>query len=280
MMWLARLKPVIAVAAVLILTTAGVAVQGASSLRRGARNQAPAQKVDRPARAANGKTVSPSRPTYIEVRSVLPSAEKQTIPPVRVVNYGLKYQDFDRLMAAVTTVKRAVPIREFPRQIRHEGNTIECRVLGTTPDHASVTGLEMDRGRFLTDADNAAAQNHVVVSFEVAQALFPEQDPVGKPVKFGADSFTVVGVVKQANDLKDNVYIPLMTCRLRFGERIINIRSGELKAVETQLSRLILEVRNGADVEATAALAKSILQPYHPKGDVEVVILKPDRETR
>jgi RNA polymerase sigma factor (sigma-70 family) len=33
----------------------------------------PAQGVDPPARAANGKTVSPPKPTYIEVRSVLPS---------------------------------------------------------------------------------------------------------------------------------------------------------------------------------------------------------------
>jgi RNA polymerase sigma factor (sigma-70 family) len=238
------------------------------------------QGVDPPAKAANGKTVSHPEPTYIEVRSVLSSAEKQAIPPVRVVKYGLKYEDLDQLMAAVSTVTRAVPIREFLKQIRHLEQGIDCRVVGTTHDYAAITGLEMDRGRFLTDADNAAAQNHVVVSSEVAQALFPEEDPVGKPVKLGTDYYTVVGVVKQANELKDNVYMPLMTCRLRFGERIVNNRSGTLEAVETQLSRLILEVRDGADVEATAALVKSTLQPDHPKGDVEVVILKPDRKTR
>jgi putative ABC transport system permease protein len=256
----------------------------------------PAQGVDPPARAANGKTVSSPKPTYIEVRSVLSSAEKQTIPPDRVVSYGLKYQDFDRLMAAVTTVTRAVPIRELPKQIRHLEHATECRVVGTIQDYAAVTGLEMDRGRFLTDvdvtgletgrgrsltdADNAAVMNHVVVSSEVAQALFPEEDPRGKSVKVGTDYYTVVGVVKLANELKDNVYMPLITCRLRFGERIVNNRSGTLEAVETQLSRLILEVRDGADVEATAALVKSTLQPHHSKGDVEVVILKPDRKTR
>ena len=74
--------------------------------------------------------------------------------------------------------------------------------------------------------------------------------------------------------------MPLITCQLRFGELIVNNRSGKLEAVETQLSRLILEVRHGADVEATAALVKSILEPQHPKGDVEVVIRKPDRKTK
>jgi putative ABC transport system permease protein len=94
---------------------------------------------------------------------------KQRISPYRVVNRGLKYQDFDRLMAAVTTVTRAVPIREFPRQIRHQGHAIECHVVGTTHDYAAVTGLKVDRGKFLTDADNAEAQNHVVIGSEVAQ---------------------------------------------------------------------------------------------------------------
>jgi hypothetical protein len=59
-----------------------------------------------------------------------------------------------------------------------------------------------------------------------------------------------------------------------------NNRAGKLEAVETQHSRLILEVREGAGVEATAALVTSTLQPHHPTGDVEVVILKPDRKTR
>ena len=138
--------------------------------------------------------------------------------------------------------------------------------------------METD-GRFLTDADNAAAQNHVVVSSEVAQALFPNEDPVESRSSSGTDYYTVVGVVKQAK-ISRTVYMPLDTCKLRFGERIIYNRSGKSEAVETQLSRLILEVRDGADVQATAALVKSTLQPHHPKGDVEVVILKPDRKTR
>jgi putative ABC transport system permease protein len=239
----------------------------------------PAQGVDPPARAADGKAAPPAEPTYIGVRSVLSSAVKLATPPNQVVNHGLKYQDFDRLMATVTTVTRAVPIRELPGQIRHLGHAINGRVVGTTHDYAAVTGLEMDRGRFLTDADNAKVQNYVVLSSEVAQALFPEEDPVGKSVKVGPDYYTVVGVVKQANDLEDNVYIPLTTCKLRFGERIVIYRPG-MEVEETQLSRLILEVRNGADVEAAAALVKSTLEPHHPKGDVEVVILKPDRKSK
>jgi hypothetical protein len=62
------------------------------------------------------------------------------------------------------------------------------------------------------------------------------------------------------------------------GERIISNRAGRAEGVETQLSRLILEVREGADALATTARAKSILEPYHPKIHVEVVILKPENQ--
>ena len=41
-----------------------------------------------------------------------------------------------------------------------------------------------------------------------------------------------------------------------------------------------IDTDQGLDVEATAARVKSLLEPQHPKRDVEVVILKPDRKTK
>jgi beta-lactamase regulating signal transducer with metallopeptidase domain len=279
----ARSAPLARGARLLLVVLALVVVPAIAALRVGPRALGSAgtpTQNDPPARPANGQTVARPEPTYIEVRTVVSAGVPQTIPPFRIVNGGLKYHELDRLMAAVTTVTRAVPIRMFSWQIRHPGHDIECHVVATTHDYAAVTGLKMDRGRFLTEADNAAAQNRVVIGSDVAQALFPEQDPVGKSVKVLTDDYTVVGVTKHTDDCNIDIYMSLMTCKLRFGERIVSYRSGTLEAVEMQLSRLILEVREGADVEATAALVKSTLEPDHPKGDVEVVILKSDRKTK
>src|SRR4051794_30367820 len=33
---------------------------------------------------------------------------------LRVVAYGLRYQDYERILATVPTIRRAVPVREFP----------------------------------------------------------------------------------------------------------------------------------------------------------------------
>jgi putative ABC transport system permease protein len=124
---------------------------------------------------------------------------------------------------------------------------------------------------------------------ETARRLFPDEDPLNESVQLGPDYYTVVGVTgprassaglgsdQIPQDFNNDVYIPLNTCKLRFGERIVDNRSGRMQAEETQLSRLILEVQDGAGVEATAALVKSTPEPFHPKGDVEVVIRKANR---
>ena len=252
------------------------------------------QGVDPPATAAIGKAVSHREPTYIEVRSVKPSEEAQASSgrPTRILNYGLKYSDFDRTVEKIPTIRKILPIREIRKQIRRGTNVLEGRVVGSTHEYAEFNRLQIERGRFLTASDNESYQNYAVLAHETAKMLFPHEDPLNQSVKLGTDYYTVVGVTAErassagiggslaTQDFSKDVYIPLNTCKLRFGERIIDNRSGSMQAEETQLSRLILEVPHGADVEATAALVKSILEPQHPKGDVEVVILKPDRKTK
>ncbi len=251
------------------------------------------QGVDPPAKAANGKTVSPPKPTYIEVRSVKPSeARASSGRPTRILNYGLKYSDFDRMVETIPTIRKILPIREIRKQIRRGTYVLEGRVVGSTHEYAEFNLLQIEKGRFLTASDNENYQNYAVLAHETAKTLFPYGNPLNQSVKLGTDYYTVVGVTAErassagiggnlaAQDFNKDVYIPLNTCKLRFGERIVDNRSGSQQAVETQLSRLILEVRDDADVEATAARVKSILEPQHPKGDVEVVILKPDRKTK
>ena len=81
--------------------------------------------------------------------------------------------------------------------------------------------LEVDRGRFLTAADNEKYQNYAVLASTTARTLFPYEDPVGQAVKLGSDYYTVVGVTKErqssagigtsmaAQDFNKDVYIPL-----------------------------------------------------------------------
>ena len=223
----------------------------------------------------------------IIIRSEKPSDEAQAAGgrPSRILNYGLKYDDYARILATVPTIKRALPIREIKKQIRHLTHALDGRVVGTTQDYAEFNLLEMEPGgRFLTASDNDKYQNFAVLAHTTAKTLFPFEDPVGQSVKIGSDYYTVIGVTKErqssagiggslaAQDFNKDVYIPINTCKVRFGEKIINSRAGSMEAEETQLSQITLQVGTIEDVRPTVPLVEAAYEPYHPKKDVRMTV--------
>jgi len=134
---------------------------------------------------AGAVTSKLSATAYIEIRSVMPDhqqpatheeagaprpgARENTAPvnkekvawkkPQPVVSYGLKNSDYGRIMETIPGIREAVPIREIPKPIRYQNQTIDGRILGTTDSYANVNHLEMARGRFLTGNDHAKYQN-------------------------------------------------------------------------------------------------------------------------
>jgi putative ABC transport system permease protein len=144
--------------------------------------------------------------------------------------------------------------------------------------------LEVARGRFLTKADNDHFENVAILGAEAARLIFPgeNEEPVGQTVKIGSDYYTVVGVLKgrtsalavdpREKDFDSDVFLPLNTCKLRFGDRIVSNRPETgLVAEETQLSRIIVELDPKTPVDAVKSRIQGVINSVHPKGDVEVL---------
>jgi putative ABC transport system permease protein len=225
--------------------------------------------------------------TNIIIRSVKPSEELQASGgnrPAMILNFGLKYSDYDRIVETIPTIRRVLPIREIKKQIRRGSYTIEGRVVGTTEDYADFNLLQIEKGRFLAASDNEKYENFVVLAAETAEKLFPYEDPLSQAIKLGSDYYTVIGVTRKressagiggslaAQDYNKDVYIPLNTCKLRFGERIIDNRSGSRQAEETQLTQITIQVGSMDDVLPTVPLIEAAYEPYHPKKDVEKTV--------
>jgi putative ABC transport system permease protein len=224
--------------------------------------------------------------TNIIVRSVKPSEEAQATAgrPARVLNYGLKYSDFDRMVETIPTIRKVLPVREIRKQIRRGSLYLDGRVVGTTHDYAEFNLLQVEKGRFLTTSDNEKYQNYAVLAAETAEKLFPYENPLNQSVKLGSDYYTVVGVTAKrassagiggslaAQDFNRDVYIPLNTCKLRFGEKIVDNRSGSMQAEETQLTQITIQVNTIRDVLPTVPLIRSSWEPFHPKKDVEMTV--------
>jgi len=230
--------------------------------------------------------------TNLIVRSVKPSDETQATNTGggrrSILNYGLKYEDFDRIMATVPTIKKALPIREIKKQVRHLDKAIDGRVVGTTHEYDQFNRLDMERGRFLTEADNEKVMNYAVLGHETATTLFPYEDPISQSIKIGNDYYTVVGVTREraasaaiggslsGQEFNKDVYIPLTTCKLRFGERIMNSRTGSMEFEETQLTQITLQVGTIDEVRPTHPVLEGAVKPpgstHAIKKDVDIVV--------
>ena len=243
--------------------------------------------------------------TNVIIRSVKPSdtddgsslTSSSPQQSSRVLQYGLQYQDFERLTAVLPMIEKAVPISLVRRNAQHERHRIRnARILGTTPEYLGVKNLEVRRGRFVVSSD--LMSNIVVLGAGAAERLFVFADPVGKYVLLGNTAFRVVGVLDtQAagsatpvaigkDDFNNDFYIPLKAARARFGELQMIIRSGSTQFERTQLNEITLTVEKEEAVSEIAALARKILRKTHPVGDdfeIQVpleLLLQAEREKR
>ena len=114
------------------------------------------------------------------------------------VVYGLKVDDFDRI-ETIPTVERSVPMREISREFRHDSQLINGQFIGCTPAYLEINHLELDRGEFLTDSHNSNRKSVCVLGWEMAEKLFPLQDPIGQNVQADLDFYKVIGVTKESS---------------------------------------------------------------------------------
>jgi putative ABC transport system permease protein len=103
------------------------------------------------------------------------------------------------------------------------GRKIEnAAITGTSAALADIRDLGVERGRFLSREDEARAAPVAVIGADVADALFPGLDPVGRPIRVGGRRFEVVGAQSRlgtaaGTSLDRQVFLPLATWERVFG---------------------------------------------------------------
>jgi putative ABC transport system permease protein len=207
-----------------------------------------------------------------------------------MATYGLTYDDYERFLT-IPDVLRRVPMRVFPVEARRVEKMAHARLVATTPAYTDVHQIDMNAGRFLNEADDRQMDNVAVLGAGIADDMFPFEDPLGQSVRLGVHFYKIVGVLRDrmptggtggsqaAEEFNHDVYIPLSTCRVRFGDKIFIRQSGSRSGEQVDLHQVTLTV--DADIEhtegrekvkAVGELIKSMLERNHIKRDFAVTI--------
>ena len=59
---------------------------------------------------------------------------------------------------------RVLPVRIIRENVRFARNSVPCQVIGTLPFYPEIVGLDVVRGRFLTDTDELNHDNVCVLT--------------------------------------------------------------------------------------------------------------------
>jgi putative ABC transport system permease protein len=228
--------------------------------------------------------------TNIIVRSVKPPDDSSSQRRTFIAIYGLTYKDYDQFHM-IDSVIRSVPMRIFPQEIRRLHRMAHGRVVGTTANYEQVNPIRVVQGRFLVDADEVGPdgddnemRNVCVLGSEVAEGLFPFESAVGKSIVLGKHQYVVVGVLadrmptgsaggtSSGEDFNSDVYIPLRTCRGRFGEKIYIRQSGSRSGEQVELHLVTLTISDMQKGRAAGDAVRFQLERNHFKKDWAVTV--------
>jgi predicted permease len=147
------------------------------------------------------------------------------------------------------------------------------------PQFFAVLGVPMVAGREFTDDDSAGREPVVIVSYSVAQRLFPNGDAVNRKLWFTDPLVSLHGnpepnrIVGVAADVDDENVVPapapavyVSARQLGVAERLFVRASGDPYALVPAVTRVIREMSPDQPVERAATLE-----------DVRAQVLSPDR---
>ncbi len=128
-----------------------------------------------------------------------------------------KIEESEEIMRRARTVENAVFFYGFNRTVQFETSKAEnTEVLATTHELIDTWNLEIERGRYFTEAESNSGANIAIIGNELATKLFGQVDPVGKVIKIQGRKFLVIGVyTKQGTDMfgtsmDKRVHIPVV----------------------------------------------------------------------
>ncbi|HJT45352.1 MAG TPA: ABC transporter permease [Chthoniobacterales bacterium] len=103
----------------------------------------------------------------------------------------------NRIIAATpnSNLVVAVPTSSMMRSVKYGGSEVDgVFTLGTTSDFTVTSTIDCKEGRFFNEIESREGAQVVMVGYDVADALFPSESPIGKTVLINGQNFKVIGV--------------------------------------------------------------------------------------
>ncbi len=187
----------------------------------------------------------------------------------------LSYEMTAEDMEAAKTIPNVIQVagtRELPMAVIANGAERPVSVVGVTDGYQAIRRLVILRGRYFDVADTEMRSKVCLITPQLSDRIFGQDNPVGKSVRMGDLTFTVIGVFRERvetldlSDLHENsVIVPFTVMKYYTGLEVVRLldvqaaRSEDVPSVERKLGQL-LRSRHPAEAEYKVHTLNAILE--------------------
>ena len=225
----------------------------------------------------------------ILLKSVKPAEveenSRQGFGPPQSVVYGLTNADITTIRDTIPGVSNVISSRIVKKNVWNLGINTNTDVVGTTVDYPISRNYNLRAGRFFSEAEVRDHANVVVLSDEVANALFPIDNPIGQSIKIDSDYYNVVGIMESegfsnlgqsqagsSNAAPSRIFIPFTASKSRFGETTMRQTAGGMESETVELHEAIIQIEGQESVIEVGEIIEQILQRRHKEVDYEIEV--------
>jgi putative ABC transport system permease protein len=148
------------------------------------------------------------------------------------------------------------------------GKSITADYATVSPDYFYVMRIPLLRGRLFSEQDSPSNPNVAIISETLAQRYFPNQDPIGRQMRFGLLSNSnvpreIIGIVGDVRDvaLSRNpgpmMYVPFAQAPLYGGEVVVR-SSSEVSSVAAAIRQTVRSIDKDLPVTDVESFPKAV----------------------
>lgn len=167
----------------------------------------------------------------------------------------------DAIQRSARYVEAVAPVAQTARSVTYRDRSVSgVYIQASTPAYTETNDIDLTAGRFYNDIDYHSGKRVCIIGAEVAEGLFPIENPLGKRIRVGGNSFEVIGVMARQGkflglmSVDSQIQMPLSAFKSLFGMSRrgltiqVKVPSAELLApAEDELISIIRTAR-GLDI--------------------------------
>lgn len=187
------------------------------------------------------------------------------------LSHELTLDDMEAIRSSVPQVVQVAGVRELPMSVIAGGVERPVNLIGVTQGYQEIRRLLVLRGRYFDATDMETRDKVCLITKQLAARLFGPEKAIGRTVRMGELTFTVVGVFVERvetfglSDIQaESVLIPFGLMKYYTGVDVIRVldaqaRSAEdVPSVQRQVAQ-ILKSRHPPDAEYDTQTLTAIL---------------------